>query len=542
MSQIRLPLWRLDRQVGLAAGAFFLGCCVLQFWRMQSLTASMDQGIFYQSLWNGLNGHPFESTLSSQLSTNVVHSGEYPEVGYHRLGQHYTPILVLWIPIVGLLGKWALPLIQVTLMAGAGLLLFELAKLKLHIELARMIVFAFYGANAVIGPCLGNFTDLCQLPFLVFGLLLAIEKKKDFLAVLLSIAIPLIREDTGIVLMGVGLWLYYRDRYRWKFALWITLYGAIWVLIVTNIIMPIYSEDNAKRFMIENFGQYVSGQDKASSLEVIGFALKQPLVVLKEFVNPPGKTLRYLAGQGLPLLFVPFLSLDAWLLMGLPLAGLLLAQGNPLAINWRYTYLVVPGLFAGSIYWWKDRSYLFYKKNIRRIWSGFIALSFIFMLTSNPNRTLSWMVPQSINPWVYRAPVAQWKHGNTARKIMSSIPVNASVSASSSLVPHLSAREVLIRFPYHINYRDRYGSDRDVEWILVDVDEHQRYAHVFKTEWRDLQEIILKLRDLKGKYSPQTVEDGLVLYKLNGPSDPNVDKSLELLLENISAISLQPSS
>ena len=34
----------------------------------------MDQGILFQILWNGLHGHPFESTLSSQLSTNVVHA------------------------------------------------------------------------------------------------------------------------------------------------------------------------------------------------------------------------------------------------------------------------------------------------------------------------------------------------------------------------------------------------------------------------------------------------------------------------------------
>ena len=74
-----------------------------------SLNASYDQGIFLQALWNGLDGHPFASTLSSQLSTNVIHNGELPSVDYQRLSQHFTPLLATWIPFVGLLGIWALP-------------------------------------------------------------------------------------------------------------------------------------------------------------------------------------------------------------------------------------------------------------------------------------------------------------------------------------------------------------------------------------------------------------------------------------------------
>ena len=55
--------------------------------------------------------------------------------------------------------------------------------------------------------------------------------------------------------------------------------------------------------------------------------------------------------------------------MGLPLLGLLLAQGfnNPLSINIRYTYLVVPGLFAGAVFWWRGRQVLFESRRLRRI-------------------------------------------------------------------------------------------------------------------------------------------------------------------------------
>ncbi|MEB3322874.1 MAG: DUF2079 domain-containing protein, partial [Synechococcaceae cyanobacterium] len=154
------------RRVLLAAVAFAAVGLLLQWWRLQVLTASYDQGIFLQVLWNGLRGHPFESTLSSQLSTNVIHGGEPPAVGYHRLGQHFTPILLLWLPLVRLLGIWALPLVQVGVVTAAGLVLHRLAARRLAPPLAAMLAVSFFGANAVLGPTWGNFTDLCQLPLL----------------------------------------------------------------------------------------------------------------------------------------------------------------------------------------------------------------------------------------------------------------------------------------------------------------------------------------------------------------------------------------
>jgi uncharacterized membrane protein len=92
---------------------FLLTLLALQGWRSWVLLASYDQGIFQQVLWNSLHGHWFESTLSSQLSTNVIHEGALPSIGYARLGQHFTPTLLIWAPLVGLIGGAALPLVQV---------------------------------------------------------------------------------------------------------------------------------------------------------------------------------------------------------------------------------------------------------------------------------------------------------------------------------------------------------------------------------------------------------------------------------------------
>ncbi|MEY3545031.1 MAG: hypothetical protein RLZZ247_1188 [Cyanobacteriota bacterium] len=522
-----------EQRVWLAAGVFTLVGWALQWWRLHSFAATMDQGILFQVLWNGLSGHPFESTLSSQLSTNVVHGGELPALGYHRLGQHFTPSLVLWIPLVALLGKWALPLLQVALIAAAGLVLHRLARRRLEPDLAAMLTLAFFGANAVIGPALGNFTDLSQLPLCVFVLLLGLLERRLALILPAALLLPLIREDTGVVLVGIGLWLLVRQRSRWPLALALIAWGGGWVVLVTNVLMPLFSQDNSRRFMVENFGQYLQGQEQASSLQTAALALQQPLVLLQELLSPPRETLLYLAGQGLPLLFIPWIALDSWLLMGLPLLGLLLAQGsnNPLSINIRYTYLVVPGLFAGSALWWERHQQLFASRRLRRVWAGCIVLSLLFTAGSNPNRSLSWLVPDSLQPLVYSSPLRQWQHAQQAHAALGLIPREASVAASNQLIPHLAARAVLVRFPDHTAYQTRSGEAQPVEWIAVDLNQQQRYAPAFPQEQKALKRSLrlLKTLPLEG-YRVQAVNDGVVILQRHGPAVPAAQRQLTQLM------------
>ncbi len=525
-----------NRAVFIAATIFTVLGLSLQWWRMQTLNASMDQGILYQILWNSLNGNFFESTLSSQLSTSVVHNGDLPTIGYQRLGQHFTPILIIWLPIIKLFGKWALPFLQVILIALAGLVLYKLARSKLNKRLSSMIAVSFYGANAVIGPCLGNFTDLCQLPLLIFILILAIEYRRKWLTLFIALIIPMVREDTGIVLMGVGLWVLYAYKSQWKLALYLILYGSVSVIAITNFIMPIFSEDNSKRFMVENFGQYLKGDNQASSLEVLKLTIQQPILLIKEILSPPGKTIRYLAGQFLPLAFIPLVSIDIWILMGLPLLGLLIAQGNPLGINWRYTYLVVPGLFSGAVYWWSKNKYIFNIKMVRTLWKSCIALSLIFMLTSNPNKSLSWLVPSSIQPWIFRNPIEQWNHGQAARELLKEIPQNATVAANNPLIPHLADRQVLVRFPAMYKYKDRKKLTHNVNWIALDFDYHYRSAHAFKKHRRDLNYLLEDITKLQKEYSIYKAKSGILIFKLGIDKNPDAEQYLRNLITQASLI------
>ena len=520
------------RAVALAALLFAVAGLSIQFWRLLSLTASYDQGIFTQVLWNSLHGHPFESTLSSQLSTNVIHGGQPPALGYQRLGQHFTPLLLLWAPLVGTLGSGALGVIQMLLLTAAGLTLHRLARHWLPATPAALISVSFFAANAVIGPAWGNFTDLCQLPLLVFLLLLGLEERRPALIALAAVLIPLVREDTGVVLMGVGLWLLVSQRQRWTTALALLLWGGAYVLLAMNLWMPQFSDDNARRFMVENFGQYTAGQEKASSLDVMRSVLGQPLILLRELVSPPDQTLRYLVGLALPLMLVPLVSVDAWLLITLPLLGLLLARGsnNPLSINIRYTYLVVPGLYAGAALWWKRHPALFQARRLRRVWIGCMALSLIFTLTSNPNRSLSWLVPDSVSPWVHVGLTESWQRARQARQALAIIPPDATVSASTHLVPPLAQRGVLVRFPQSITYLDRQGGSQPVDWIAVDLERLRRYAPAFNEDQKVLRRSRKRLQAMGGDYGIQALVGGVVVLKRDTPDIPGGREALRQLL------------
>ena len=335
-----------------AAAVFFILCLLLNLHRYYSFYASFDQGIFNQVFWNSLHGRFFQSSLSSSLSTNVAHSGEFPTVYYHRLGQHFTPALLLWLPIYALFPSAAtLTVLQVTLVTAGGLVLYVLARQYLEPLKSAFITIGFYSANAVIGPTLANFHDISQIPLFLFGLLLAMEKRCWWLFWVLAALTLAVREDAGVELFSVGVYMTLSKRFpRAGLAVCTLSFG--YMLVVTNLIMPLFSKDISQRFMIENFGQYTNHKE-ASTLEIIWGIVSNPRRLLVELVSPVDRKIRYLLGQWLPLAFVPAISPASWMLAGFPLLQIFLAQGDgELAITIRYALTIVPGLFYGAILWW----------------------------------------------------------------------------------------------------------------------------------------------------------------------------------------------
>lgn len=499
--------------------AFFVLCLLFNLHRYYSFYASYDQGIFNQVFWNSMHGRFFQSSLSSALSTNVVHQGQVSEVYYHRLGQHFTPALLLWLPIYALFpSPIALTVLQVTLVTVAGLVLYILARQYLEPKLSAMISVSFYGANAVIGPTLANFHDICQIPLFVFSLLLAMEKRWWPLFWILAVLILAVREDAGVVLFGVGFYLILSKRYP-KIGLAVCTLSFAYMVALTNLIMPMFSEDISQRFMMERFGQYAEGNE-ASTLEILWGMISNPWRLVREIFTPFFATLKYLLGQWLPLAFVPAVAPASWIVAGFPLLKLFSAKGlSVLSITIRYAMTVVPGLFYGAILWWAKRESKIENSPVlsvkfQRFWVVCICLSLFFTFTSNPNRTFYFLVPDSVKPWVYVPAHQQWQHISQMRPLLEKIPDAASVAATTYIIPHLSSRRAILRFP-RMEFRNDTKEVEKVQYIIVDLWRLNRYRVAFKSDRQRLETIVPRIEELynSGEYGITNFRDGVVLLE-----------------------------
>ena len=499
--------------------AFFVLCLLFNLHRYYSFYASYDQGIFNQVFWNSMHGRFFQSSLSSALSTNVVHQGQVSEVYYHRLGQHFTPALLLWLPIYALFpSPITLTVLQVTLVTVAGLVLYILARQYLEPQLSAMISVSFYGANAVIGPTLANFHDICQIPLFVFSLLLAMEKRWWPLFWILAALILAVREDAGVVLFGVGFYLILSKRYP-KIGLAVCTLSFAYMVALTNLIMPMFSEDISQRFMMERFGQYAEGNE-ASTLEILWGMISNPWRLVREIFTPFFATLKYLLGQWLPLAFVPAVAPASWIVAGFPLLKLFSAKGlSVLSITIRYAMTVVPGLFYGAILWWAKRESKIENSPVlsvkfQRFWAVCICLSLFFSFTSNPNRTFYFLVPDSVKPWVYVPAHQQWQHISQMRPLLDKIPDAASVAATTYIIPHLSSRRAILRFP-RMEFRNDTKEVEKVQYIIVDLWRLNRYRVAFKSDRQRLETIVPRIEELynSGEYGITNFRDGVVLLE-----------------------------
>jgi uncharacterized membrane protein len=515
------------KRVIMVAIAFFTICLLLTLHRYYSFYASYDQGIFNQVFWNGTHGRFFQSSLSSALSTNVVHQGEFPTVDYHRLGQHFTPALLLWLPIYALFpSPVTLTVLQVTLVTAAGLVLYILGRQYLEPPLSALITVSFYSANAVIGPTLGNFHDICQLPLFMFSLLLAMEKRWWWLFWIIAILILAVREDAGIALFGVGVYMILSQRYPGRgFIVCLLSFG--YILLLTNLIMPLFSDDISERFMMERFGQYAEGNE-ASTLEIIWGMVSHPWRLIQELFTPFWDTFKYLLGQWLPLAFIPAIAPASWMVAGFPLLKLFLAKGESvLAITIRYAMTVVPGLFYGTILWWSNYQKQHHdsgkipNQTFKQFWLFCIGLSLFFTLTSNPNRTLSFLIPDAVQPWVHVPLPQQWSHAGDIRPLLKQIPTDASVATTTYIIPHVSSRREVLRFPQYQLHNDA-GELIQVEYILADLWQLQRYQTAFKSDQNRLREIVTLIDYLTttGEYGMKDWKKGVILLQKGAVSQP----------------------
>ena len=263
---------------------------------------------------------------------------------YIHLGQHFVIDFMIWMPIYALFpSAITLIVLQVALIAAAGILLYFLARHYLSVSMSVMIVARYYGANGVLSPTLGNFYEYCQIPLFIFSLLLALEKQRWPLFGLFAVLTLGTREDAGISLFGIGAYLIVNRRYP-RAGIALCALSFSYMVFITNTIMPMFLVDNSRLYLANYFRKFVK-TEKPSTLEMLGAIISQPQFIIEVFFKDASRRILYLLGHWLPRAFVPVLTPSAWLMTVFPLLVLLLQVVNQAAtsINTRYTFAVIPG-------------------------------------------------------------------------------------------------------------------------------------------------------------------------------------------------------
>lgn len=521
--------------LGLAAGFWLLGFS-LQIWRLESFGATYDQALFLQELWSTAQGRPFESSLSSVLSSAVAVNGSLPHVDYLHLGQHANSLTLLLAPAVAAFGWIVLPFAQATALTAAGLILWRLAQQRLPEELAWRLTLSYFLSGAVLGPMLENFHDLIWYPLFGFLILGGLLDRRLWLVILPSIALLLVREDSGLLLFSIGLWAAVRRPDVRRMGVGLMLISFAWVFFVTGFVQPSVDASLSDRFLQEKFGHLVEDVSGGTWSVLLQMAQK-PVALLEALVSPPGATLGFLLALTLPLLLVPLFSVDVALIVSAPLLIALLSQGRTaLAVTLRYVLALVPGLYIGTLLWWQSNPSIWKKRWLRPCWTTALSIGLLLTFVSNPHRTFSAVVPDSFSPWVHVSPSEMLKRRAVGRKALSLIPPTVSVSADTPLLPWLAQREVAIRFPNGVRYLDREGKIQEVDWVAAFPGYYSPLVPLFKRETEQQREILNELQVLisEGRYERVFCEDGVVvLSRVSGKvqvQNPNSDKSNSCLL------------
>ncbi|MEG3845639.1 DUF2079 domain-containing protein [Microcoleus sp. herbarium19] len=510
-------------QVILLAATFFTVVLTFSIINYESFLVTYDHGLFNQVFWNSVQGKFFQSSLSSAASSASLIDRQLSYPSYIHLGQHFVIDFLLWLPIYALFpSPVTLIVLQVFLIAAAGIVLYFLARHYLSAPLSVMIAASYYGANGVIGPTLGNFYEHCQIPLFVFSLLLALEKQRWVLFWIFAALTLGTREDVGITLFGIGLYLIFSRRYP-RVGVALCAVSFSYVALITNTVMPMFSVDSSRLYLANYFRKFVK-TETPSTLELLWAIISQPQIIVQVLLTNLTRRILYLLGHWLPLAFVPAIAPSAWIMTVFPLSVLLLQVFNQSAtsINTRYTLAVIPGLFYGTILWWSQHEEKF-KPRLHRFWIGCIGLSMLLTYTSNPHRALYFISPYSIQPWVYQSLSAQLDHAADLKTVFNLIPKDASISTSGYIVPHLSGRRNIIRLEV-MQMKDEEGKTVDVDYALLDLwqlQQHNLKVPLDRGRVRGgvrFTDEALRL----GDYGIAEVLDGVVLVQKGITSKPEV--------------------
>jgi uncharacterized membrane protein len=503
------------------------------------LTHGEDLGIMDQAVWSIWHGQFFHQSICNPISDTNCY-GNLNLAGISRFAIHFEPTLLLVsLSYLFIPNPKTLQVIQTLVVASGAFPAFWLARLRLRSELASAVIAALY----LLYPALQWATIFdfhavtLTASLLLFMLYFMYTRRTVWLFVFAILAMGC-KEEIPIVVALYGIWSMVFQR-RWRTGLALILIAGVWTgvgLYVVHISSP-----TGHSLLTSRYTYLGSGP-----LQIAKNILLHPVSTLKQHVFEHDHFI-YIRTLFAPTAYLALLAPWVWVL-ALPTLALNLLSNDPSQYSGLYQYdaEMIPVLIFSTIEALVLIVWLAQKIPARLR----VQLEQRNTNISFPKRRVDWVSHSgvllvllcAILFSVYRAdydrgtapfsqqfkwPVQQ-THYASAQSIMAMIPLTASVSAQSNLIPHISHRSHIYQFPY---------GDTVADYIFLDTTSDITPFYGSNDYINEAKSVMLS-----GNYGIVVARDGYLLLKHGlpapgistfSPVQPSASGSNVLVLPNL---------
>ena len=442
--RLRTSEWDPGMVVVSVAAAVFAGVFIVLALRRYDAfaTARYDLGNMVQAVWSTAHGHLLQVTDSAghQIS---------------RLGSHVDPILVAFVPFWWVFPTPKLLLVAQPLIVATGAFpAYAIARRWLgdwRVSAACAATYLLY--TPLQWSVLFDFHPVTLAAPLLLWCVWAVEADRPVLVGVFATLSALTKEEVGIAVAGIGVWVLLRHR-RTRMGVALILGGLLWVVIAVGVILPHFSPAGVSPF-IKRYG--AAGSTTGD--------------VVKEMLRHPEHQLALLVARGRlaylwdllsALVFLPLLA-PLILVAIVPelLLNMLSNDPSQYSIFYQYTAVITPFLIVAMIGGIARARRLpgTWGRTARRDWVVITALlvaSVVSGFVHGPIPLGKWIpggATRASDQYTISA------HDQALAKVIEMIPPGVPVSATNPAGGRLSDRLYVYSWPV-------VG---DAQWVLVDT-------------------------------------------------------------------------
>lgn len=412
-------------------------------------THAYDLGIYDNLMWRTVHGDWLGCSLCKG--------------GNHASG-HFDPILIALSPIYKLWPRaQTLLVVQTWWIASAGIPLYLIGRRALARDrrLAVVLVAVFFLHPALHGVNLFDFHSLALCIPLVLWVVYCIDIGSRAGFVVAFVLLLLVREDMALLSCFIGLYAFIRGRPLWGI---LTVVAAIsYLAVVKTSIMPdaglLQQASKDASSHIYYYDDMIPHSEEGMRGLVVS-AFSNPAFAAKMVFLNEGK-LFYAFALFTPVLWLPLFGAGKRVLMlyGLAFVGFV-SREHVYSLHFQYSAVVLPFVLAATpagvvrcSKWRVTQALVPSNSHFRRtVTWGILVASLLVSARFGafvPNRSfeagwnhlVQWSTPEQVQRYA------------AVRTMVARIPDSASVAASSALVPHVSNRKDVFKYP-SLGYAD----------------------------------------------------------------------------------------